>query len=167
MLCPLDLRDRAAREPGGAQKAVLDGAHRATRWAIIEHCGNERVVDEQISAGEPLHKGVGVLEGWQLPRRAVQPESPTHRRRQLNGVIDQLVDGQVGHERAELEGDAEELRTSDGLSEAGLGFRAAHRDMGCAIEAPEHQLPLARRPRDKCVVVLALRAPDPLHQWRV
>src|SRR5262249_35212774 len=84
-----DLRDRGARQPGRAPDAPLDRPGREADLPAGQRRLDDRVAHQQARALEAGDEDVGVVEGGQLPGRAVQPEGALARPPQRQRAVDQ------------------------------------------------------------------------------
>src|SRR4029450_4374166 len=99
---------------------------------------NDGVTRDEFFLHKPGHEGLRVLEVGVFPRRAVEPERPTRcvRKRYILSIAEKAR-GELRHERAELEADAQPLAFCGTIGRRGLRLWPTDREER-SVPEPRH-----------------------------
>jgi hypothetical protein len=84
---PFYLSKAAMSKPRGAQQTTLYGSHRDSLNPIPDRSRDRSIKGNHTAPSEAFHENLRVAEAWNLPSRALKPESTIGRYRKVHAVV--------------------------------------------------------------------------------
>src|SRR3712207_1070201 len=129
---------------------------------------DHRIAHEYPLADNLIDEHVGVFKGRKFPRGAMQPAGIARRFRNSRILsIQKGFEREMGHERAQFEGDAKELSVGGEIGFRCFGLWTSRGDHRLAVEGRDHHLPVADGYRSKSAGAFAVGVPDHFYKGRV